>query len=481
VPAEQSRDPDLAAITHAASREAGGVPAALLGSYLPAVLDAARTGRRLAAAELAACARSGEQAAEDGVALRGLVDLYLSATWRLWRDLRERREPAALHDAGLAVLRAADDAVAATAGGFEHAHLAVARRQEGERIEFVDDLLAGRGGMADLVSRGARFGLRLAGPHQVLVAASTAVAGGAGASGAGGAGAGAGRAGGAGAGVGAGAGAAAVAGAGGGGSARLPVPAADQLVARAAGPAPSLLVARGGRLVAVVGGAGEEAARAGRALAAGLSGSVDAGRPDRGYRDSDQAAIGRLDAAAPGKRDRDTHGPRPADRGGRDAGRPAGGEPLAGWRVAVGRPHPGPSGVLQSYDEAVDALEVADRLGLHDRLVLAADLLVYRVLLRDRAAMGDLVGAVLLPLQAARGGAAPLLDTLEAYFASGGVAARTARRMHLSVRAVTYRLARVRQLTGHDPADPASALALQVAVIGARLLGWPAVQLGEEI
>ena len=214
------------------------------------------------------------------------------------------------------------------------------------------------------------------------------------------------------------------------------MPAADQLVARAAAPAPSLLVARGGRLVAVVGGAGEEAALAGRALADGLSGSAGAGQ--------------------------------------------SGSEPLAGWRVAVGRPHPGPTGVLQSYDEAVDALDVADRLGLHDRVVLAADLLVYRVLLRDRAAMGDLVGAVLVPLQAARGGAGPLVDTLEAYFASGGVAARTARRMHLSVRAVTYRLARVRQLTGRDPADPAAALELQIAVIGARLLGWPAAPLDDE-
>jgi hypothetical protein len=455
LPAERGGDPDLAAITRAASTEAGGVPAALLGSYLPAVLDAARTGRRLAAAELAACARSGEQAAEDGVALRGLVDLYLSATWRLWRELRERRDPAALYDSGLAVLRAADDAVAATAGGFEHAHLAVARRQEGERIEFVDDLLAGRGGMADLVSRGARFGLRLAGPHQVLVAASAgaATAGGLGSGRASTSRATTGRAGtgrastrGSGAGAG-GTGAAGSREAGPGmaaaglagpaaGSARLPVPAADQLVARAAAPAPSLLVARGGRLVAVVGGAGEEAALAGGALAAGLSGSADAAQPA--------------------------------------------GQPLVGWRVAVGRPHPGPTGVLQSYDEAVDALEVADRLGLHDRLVLAADLLVYRVLLRDRAAMGDLVGAALVPLQAARGGAAPLVDTLEAYFASGGVAARTARRMHLSVRAVTYRLARVRQLTGRDPADPAAALELQIAVIGARLLGWPAAPLEDE-
>ena len=37
---------DLAAITGAASRKAGGVPAELLTDYLPAVLDAASTGRR---------------------------------------------------------------------------------------------------------------------------------------------------------------------------------------------------------------------------------------------------------------------------------------------------------------------------------------------------------------------------------------------------------------------------------------------------
>jgi len=69
--------PDLAAITRAASREAGGVPPGLLGDYLPAVLDAFSSGRRLTTAELAGYARSGEQAAEGGVALGGLVDLYL--------------------------------------------------------------------------------------------------------------------------------------------------------------------------------------------------------------------------------------------------------------------------------------------------------------------------------------------------------------------------------------------------------------------
>jgi DNA-binding PucR family transcriptional regulator len=48
------------------------------------------------------------------------------------------------------------------------------------------------------------------------------------------------------------------------------------------------------------------------------------------------------------------------------------------------------------------------------------------------------------------------------------------------VRTVTYRLARVRKLTGRDPTRPADALALQVAVIGARMLDWPATRLEHE-
>lgn len=51
--------------------------------------------------------------------------------------------------------------------------------------------------------------------------------------------------------------------------------------------------------------------------------------------------------------------------------------------------------------------------------------------------------------------------------------AEAARRLSLSVRALTYRLQRVRALTGSDPADPRHRYALQTAVIGARLLDWP--------
>src|SRR5262249_37219631 len=41
-----------------------------------------------------------------------------------------------------------------------------------ERREFFEDLLSGRGGVADLLDRGERLGLRLAGPHQVMLAGS---------------------------------------------------------------------------------------------------------------------------------------------------------------------------------------------------------------------------------------------------------------------------------------------------------------------
>ncbi|MEU8945953.1 helix-turn-helix domain-containing protein [Streptomyces sp. NPDC048489] len=148
-----------------------------------------------------------------------------------------------------------------------------------------------------------------------------------------------------------------------------------------------------------------------------------------------------------------------------------------GGRVAIGRPQSGPGGVVQSYEEALNVLELAERLGLDEPVLRAADLLVYPVLTRDRQAMADLVLDALGPLTTARGGAQVLLDTLTAYFDCGCVAAEAARRLSLSVRALTYRLERIHKLTGANPADPAHRYMLQTAVIGARLLDWPAQNL----
>lgn len=143
------------------------------------------------------------------------------------------------------------------------------------------------------------------------------------------------------------------------------------------------------------------------------------------------------------------------------------------WRVATGRTHPGAYGIARSYEEAREGLTMAARMHLDSDVVNAGDLLIYRVLLRDQPAIVDLVQTVLSPLNQARGGARPLLDTLDAYFATGAVATEAAARLHLSVRAVTYRLARVRALTGYNPVDPTDRFTVHAAVLGAKLLGWP--------
>ena len=297
------------------------------------MLDAARSGRRLTAAELADYGRSGERAAESGVALRGLVDLFLSATWRLWRELPgDGDSPVVLRAAGLAVLRAADDAVAAAAEGFERAYLSVARRDEAERREFFDDLLSGRGSVGDVMVRGERLGLRLAGPHYVLLAGPAAP-----------------------------------------GDAATPAGMEiDAAVADAAAPSPSLVVSRHGRLVVIVGAVG--------------------GGEAPGWLVRCPAALHRRTADS---------------RAGRGDPVTAAGQPPP-WRIAFGRPYPGPSGVVHSYDEAADAFDVAQRLGLPEPVVSAADLLIYQVLLRDRAAITDLVRTLLRPAGAGprRGGTA---------------------------------------------------------------------------
>jgi DNA-binding PucR family transcriptional regulator len=147
------------------------------------------------------------------------------------------------------------------------------------------------------------------------------------------------------------------------------------------------------------------------------------------------------------------------------------------WQVAVGRSFSGAYGVARSYEEAREGLLLADRLHLDAEVVDGRDLLVYWVLGRDQAAIVDLIRDVLEPLQHVRGKPDVLLTTLHEYFNAGEVATETARRLHVSVRTVTYRLAKIQNLTGYSPAQPDQRFALQAAVLGARLLDWPRLSL----
>jgi DNA-binding PucR family transcriptional regulator len=362
---------------HAAA-EAGGVDPDLLGEFLDRLAEPGpgHDWNRQATATFAAL---GARAARQGVALRALVDLYLSAAWRAWPRLPAvaSDEADAVRAAGQRVLRTCDDAVAALAEGYGAARQEAVRAAESARREFVDDLLAGTADPGSLLERAEAYGLALTGAHRALLATGAS-----------------------------------------------PFHEASPLaseISTALGTRDALVTTRDGSLVIA------------------------------------------LPAASPPLETALTAVRRALRAGGREEGA----------RLAIGRAHPGPSGVARSLAEARDAMSLAATLRLSADTVRAEDLLVYQVLLRDRTALAELIETVLTPLQRARGGARPLLATLHAYLDSGGNTTATARALHLSVRAVGYRLQRVTELTGLHPDRPGDRYTLHTAVLGARALDWP--------
>jgi len=382
-------------VAESACRDAGGVPMELLGDYLPMLADAATSGRTPHPAELEAVGLLGRRAAELGISAGAAVQLYLTAARLLWQQLPtvvRARDNEAVRVAAAAVLRVVDDAVASLAEGYAEARRQMVRWEETLRHEFIEDLLRGDADVGRLVEHAEPFGLDMALPHQVALAAPT-------------------------------------------GRLDDTTPAISSLeraVVQRVGDRDVLVATKDGWIVVVA--------------------PADTDLP--GPR-TEPHTLGDLMLAELGSSLR--------------------GQP---WRVTVGRPYPGPYGIARSYEEARDGLTMAVRLHLDTPLIRAEHLLIYRVLLRDQPAIADLVHSVLGKLVQARGGAEPLLATLDAYFATGSVTTETARRLHLSVRAVTYRLDRITTLTGHDPTDPAQRFAINAAVLGAKLLGWPENDLG---
>ena len=391
---------ELAAEEQAAGSEHDVGPE-LLEGCLVTVFDAVATERRLTEGEKHTFHTRGSDAVTSGISLSGLVDLYMTACRRLWPRLpgllsemrgRELRT-AELVRAGETMWRAADEALAELASGYQNAQRQRVRVEETARRELVDDLLGGSAGIGSLVERAEPYGVMLTGSHIVAVAhveqAITA------------------------AGV-------------------LTGWVEDAIQARTSEPT-ALALTKDGRLVCIVSAASQRHRSGEQQLARALA-------------EVTSSAAGEL------------------ARGGN-------------WRVGVGRTHAGPRGIYRSYREALESLDVASKLGLGDRIADSEQLLVYRVLRRDRAAMVDLLSCVLEPLRQARGGPSALLDTLSAYFDAGGNTAEAARRLHLSVRAVSYRLERIHQLTGYSVSNPDAQLPLHVAVAGARLLNWPQEEL----
>ena len=166
----------LAEVAAAASRDAHGVPVDLLGDFLELLVDSAGSGRRLDRAALERTGACGSRAAEQGIPLGRTVELYVSATWRLWRRLPAVAiggDAEQVRLAGEAVLRVVNDGLAALTDGYLAARRQMVRREEALRRELIDDLLRGDPDVAGIVQRAEPFGLNLARPHQVALALPT--------------------------------------------------------------------------------------------------------------------------------------------------------------------------------------------------------------------------------------------------------------------------------------------------------------------
>jgi DNA-binding PucR family transcriptional regulator len=98
--------------------------------------------------------------------------------------------------------------------------------------------------------------------------------------------------------------------------------------------------------------------------------------------------------------------------------------------------------------------------------VAADDLLPERTLAGDMAARRMLRHDVHGALARAGGG---LLDTLDAFFASGGVLESAARELYVHPNTVRYRLKRVAEVTGLSPLDGRDGFALRLALTIGRL------------
>lgn len=138
--------------------------------------------------------------------------------------------------------------------------------------------------------------------------------------------------------------------------------------------------------------------------------------------------------------------------------------------VVAGPVGAGLSGAAVSAAEALAALAVAAAWPGAPRPVQAEDLLAERVISGDAVAVQRLRATVYAPIAAP---GTPLLETIEAYLASGGALEPAARSLFVHPNTVRYRLRRIADLTGRDPWDPRDLLILQTAVIVGRLAAEP--------
>ncbi|MCV7194688.1 PucR family transcriptional regulator [Mycolicibacterium brumae] len=134
--------------------------------------------------------------------------------------------------------------------------------------------------------------------------------------------------------------------------------------------------------------------------------------------------------------------------------------------VVIGPTAPSLTAAYHSAQEAIAGINAVAGWSTAPRPVAARELLPERALMGDAAAIAALHTDVMRPL--ADAGPA-LAETLDAYLDSGGAIEACARKLFVHPNTVRYRLRRIADFTGRDPAVPRDAYVLRVAATLGRL------------
>lgn len=132
--------------------------------------------------------------------------------------------------------------------------------------------------------------------------------------------------------------------------------------------------------------------------------------------------------------------------------------------IGVSMVHTGVAKIATSYQEAAEAASIGFALGRHGRTTSFRDVLLDH-LARASNYSKAVIEDTIAPLQAYdKAHGSNLVETLRLYFESKYSPAGSARLLHVHPNTVTYRLLRMRELTGLDPANPDDLLLLSMGL-----------------
>jgi sugar diacid utilization regulator len=149
--------------------------------------------------------------------------------------------------------------------------------------------------------------------------------------------------------------------------------------------------------------------------------------------------------------------------------------------VGIGGPCSDPGEIARSYGQARQTIDALLRLGRRGQVAAFADLGIHRLLLQvpDPAELRSFAAEVLGVLSAAdRRRGSELLATLACYFRENNSPQRTARSLHVHPNTVSYRIRRIREITGLQLDNYRDRLMAQVALEILDALGTDALQNG---